>query len=144
MARLSGDEFVVLAQNLSDPNLSTSIAEKLLQAFRAPIERSAGAHFVPTSIGVALYPEHREGANTLLRNADAAMYAAKHGRRNDFAFYTHALTDHARERVRLEHDRHVAIDERQLEFYLQPQVSLTDTRIVGAELLLRWHHPTRG
>ena len=99
---------------------------------------------MPTSISVALYPERHEGANTLLRNADAAMYAAKHGRRNDFACYTHALTDHACERVRLEHDRHVAIDERQLEFYLQPQVSLTDTRIVGAELLLRWHHPTRG
>ncbi|NMU34168.1 EAL domain-containing protein, partial [Vibrio parahaemolyticus] len=99
---------------------------------------------VSTSIGIALYPREGQDSETLLKNADTAMYLAKKNGRNGYAFYSPDLTDKSVSHVRIQSALHQAIEKQQLRLEFQPQYNLEQNSIVGVEALLRWQHPEFG
>lgn len=144
LARLAGDEFVILLSGSGDAEAAATIAHRILSALARPI-RAAGQDIdIGASLGLALYPEDGENIETLLRNADAAMYAAKAAGRNTFRFYNEAMNRQASQRLALEIDLRRAVSRNQLELFYQPQIRTRDGHLAGVEALLRWRHPERG
>jgi len=120
------------------------LAEKLLDALRAPFRVHQQELYVSTSIGISIYPEDAVTTESLLRNADAAMYRAKDAGRNAYWYYSGEMTVAALDRVILEAQLRQAIEQGQLVLHFQPQVDLDARHIVGVEALVRWNHPTKG
>ncbi|MCB2256424.1 EAL domain-containing protein [Pseudomonas chlororaphis] len=144
VARLGGDEFIILLPGLQQPSDAEHIANKLLNCFSAPFQAGEHEFFISASIGTSLYPKDGGDVATLIKNADAAMYRSKAKGRNRVESYTRDLTAQASERVALEHELRRAIERNELYLYYQPKISLRDQMLVGAEALIRWHHPTFG
>ncbi|WP_235953073.1 bifunctional diguanylate cyclase/phosphodiesterase [Noviherbaspirillum galbum] len=144
VARLGGDEFVVLVENIDEPHRGGKIAEKILNAFKAPFLHEHEPLSISTSIGIASYPDDGRDASTLLKNADIAMYRAKELGRNNFCYYSPELNRHSTERLIMEFALSTAIQNAQLFLLYQPKVDLLTNRITGMEALLRWRHPTLG
>ncbi|MGB0466967.1 MAG: PAS domain S-box protein [Pontibacterium sp.] len=144
VARIGGDEFVLLLEDVGLAEKISLVAQKVLQAFQAPFSIEAHSIRMTASLGVCVYPQDGSEASVLLRNADSAMYRAKEDGRNTYQFYTKALTDNAVERVLLENHLHQAIDKGELRLCYQLQTDLKTGRIIGFEALLRWHHPQLG
>ncbi len=144
IARLGGDEFIIMIENLSDVEGVGVFAHKILQAFDQPFILQNQACHVTTSIGIALYPTDGEDADTLIKNADIAMYQAKEKGKNQFAFCTPNMKAYVVENMRLSNYLYRAIEKNELEVYYQPQVNCQTREIIGVEALLRWHHPTEG
>ena len=144
-ARLGGDEFVVLAEGLGDPAEAVALAERLQSALTTPFDLAGRQVVVRASIGIAsAWPPDTVTAEELLRNADVAMYAAKaagHGGHAPFQAHMHAA---AVARLEVESELRAALAAGQLELYYQPIVELPTRAVLGAEALIRWHHPTRG
>jgi len=143
-ARLGGDEFTIILEQLEDSKYASKLAEKLLKAFKQPLKLREREITITLSIGISLFPEHGNDTETLLRNADSAMYRTKSEGRNGFSLYTEDLTKRAVERVLLEAALRKAIDNNELELHFQPQIKLKTNKIVGAEALVRWIHPEEG
>ncbi len=144
VARLGGDEFVVALPGAGDDEAIARMAEKLRQELSAPYNlRTRLLHSSP-SIGIAIAPEHGTSVETLMRNADAAMYRAKDLGRNNFQFFDQALSERARERLELAADLRGAIEREEFRLHFQPQVRSEDGVYVAAEALIRWQHPLRG
>lgn len=144
VARLGGDEFIILLPGLQQPSDAEHIAQKLLNCFTAPFQAGEHEFFISASIGTSLYPQDGCDVATLVKNADAAMYRSKAKGRNRVEKYTRDLTAQASERVALEHELRRAIERNELSLSFQPKISLADNRLVGAEALIRWYHPTFG
>lgn len=144
LARLGGDEFVLLLELCAGPQGATSLAGQIIERLAVPIELEGRELVVTTSIGISLYPEDGDDADTLLRYAEQAMYAAKQHGRNTFRFFTQSLNDGAIERMMMEHALRGAIKRDELLVMYQPQVSLTGGTLAGIEALVRWRHPTMG
>lgn len=144
VARLGGDEFVVLVENVDEPYRGGKIAEKILAAFKAPFLSHHEPLSISTSIGIASYPDDGQDADTLLKNADIAMYRAKDMGRNNYCYYSPELNRHTTERLTLEFSLSTAIQNQQLFLMYQPKVDVLTNRITGMEALLRWQHPTMG
>jgi len=144
VARLSGDEFTLLLEDIDDVESAVRVAEKVLTAFSQPFCMEGHEVAVTPSIGISVFPRDGDDIDSLLRNADSAMYEAKEKGRNAYAMYSQRMTDAALERVRLENDLRRALDNRELVVYYQPQVDLASARLTGAEALLRWNHPELG
>ncbi|WLH45802.1 EAL domain-containing protein [Pseudomonas beijingensis] len=144
VARLGGDEFIILLPGLQQPSDAEHIAQKLLYCFTAPFQAGEHEFFISASIGTSLYPQDGCDVATLVKNADAAMYRSKAKGRNRVEKYTRDLTAQASERVALEHELRRAIERNELSLSFQPKISLVDNRLVGAEALIRWYHPTFG
>ena len=144
VARLGGDEFIILLPGLQQPSDAEHIAQKLLNCFTAPFQAGEHEFFISASIGTSLYPQDGCDVATLVKNADAAMYRSKAKGRNRVESYTRDLTAQASERVALEHELRRAIERNELSLSFQPKFSLADNRLVGAEALIRWTHPTFG
>jgi len=144
VARLGGDEFIILLPGLQTAHDAETIATKLLHSFSAPFQAGEHEFFISTSIGTALFPTDGADVATLIKNADAAMYRSKAKGRNRVENYTRDLTAQASERVALEHELRRAIERNEFTLSYQPKVSLLTQRLVGAEALIRWNHPTFG
>jgi predicted signal transduction protein with EAL and GGDEF domain len=144
VARLGGDEFIILLPGLQQPSDADHIANKLLNCFTAPFQAGEHEFFISASIGTSLYPKDGCDVATLVKNADAAMYRSKAKGRNRVESYTRDLTAQASERVALEYELRRAIERNELYLYYQPKIRLGDHELVGAEALIRWHHPTFG
>ena len=144
LARLSGDEFAVLLENVSEPEDVIIITEKLLASLRQQFVEQDHKFYLSASIGISSFPADGDEPATLLKNADAAMYQAKRSGRNRFQFYSEELTNAAFKHVKLEYGLRQALLLNQFQVFYQPKVCLRSGRILGAEALLRWLHPEEG
>jgi len=144
VARLGGDEFIVLFEDVVQPTDVAVGAEKLLDDLSRPVHLGDQEFFISASLGIALYPQDGGDVATLVRNADAAMYRAKERGRNNLVFYHEEITASASERFELERELRRALERNELSVVFQPQYSLKSGQIIGAEALVRWHHPERG
>jgi diguanylate cyclase (GGDEF)-like protein len=143
MARLGGDEFGILLPEFPDESTAVGITQRLLEGLHRPVSVDELDLDVSGSIGIAFYPDHAEDADTLLRHADVAMYAAKEAG-TGFEIYDELIDRHKPALVKLISQVRPAIDDGQFRMYLQPKIGLSDGRVAGAEALIRWHHPTLG
>jgi len=144
VARLSGDEFLVILQDLIAATHSAVVAQKVLEAFSKPFFIDGREVFVTASIGLTVFPSDGKDPDALLRNADAAMYRAKKESRNTFRFFTPEMDERAVERMELETHLRYALDIGALELYYQPLIEMKTGKIVGAEALMRWNDPEFG
>jgi diguanylate cyclase (GGDEF)-like protein len=144
VARLGGDEFALLLPHVNGFEGSVTVAERVMQAFKAPFSLAEQRMVVTPSMGVAIYPEDGRGTQELLANADTAMYRAKEMGRNTYEIYSTALQTRAHERLALEAALRRGIEHDELVLHYQPKIDLNTRRIVGAEALVRWDHPERG
>jgi diguanylate cyclase (GGDEF)-like protein/PAS domain S-box-containing protein len=144
VARLGGDEFTVILSELQDPGNVDRVARHILQRMSAPFKLGDEIAHVSASIGITLYPQDGTEIEDLLKNADQAMYAAKHEGRNRYHYFTASMQEAAQVRMRLVNDLRVALEGNQFEVVYQPIVELSSGIIHKAEALIRWRHPTRG
>ena len=144
VARVGGDEFVVILTEISQESDIAKVIPGLLSAINEPVLLDEHELSVTTSIGISTYPRDGRDVTTLLKNADTAMYQAKEAGRNGFSFYAHEMNANAVDRLRLENDLRNAIKGNELVVHYQPQVDIESGKIVAAEALLRWNHPRQG
>ena len=144
LARLGGDEFTILLRNIEDPATVDQIADRIVQAVRSPILQNDHEFVVTPSIGIASYPEDGTDIDTLMSNADMAMYHAKESGKNAVRAFSGTMSIRSLEYLDLEHSLRRAINNDDLDLHFQPKLSLKTREITGVEALLRWSHPDRG
>ncbi|WP_158902673.1 bifunctional diguanylate cyclase/phosphodiesterase [Burkholderia sp. L27(2015)] len=143
IARVGGDEFVLLA-SVGDPSDAATIADKITAAIEEVFELGGQELRVSTSVGIAMYPGNGPLQEDLLRNADAAMYHAKAMGRHGYCFFEDSMNVNVQERHQLLRDLRSALARQELLVFYQPKFDGPSGRLIGAEALLRWQHPTRG
>jgi len=144
VARWAGDEFTLIIPEIDFTDDVANIAQRILDVLKNPFDLDGNQLHISSSIGIALYPDDGEGAETLMKNADAALYRVKEKGRNNYQFYNSTINVHAGELLTLEKHLHHAIERNELEIYYQPTVNIESWEITGMEALLRWQHPTLG
>ena len=144
VCRQGGDEFIVLLNGVSTEEQAARAATRVVEQLAQPITIASHEVFVSASIGIVLYPRDGDDLDSLLRNADIAMYHAKSEGRNRFAFYHESMRQATARRLSLEHELRRAIESEQFELHYQPQIDMQTGAIVGMEALIRWNHPTLG
>jgi diguanylate cyclase (GGDEF)-like protein len=144
IARLGGDEFMIVLTGLRDAMHAEQAAERMLTEHAVPYWQASYELVVTSSIGIAKYPEHGDDVQSLLKNAEAAMYEAKSSGRNQLRVYDCAVSARALKRLSLEMELRRAVEDSALEVYYQPKYAAQSLKLVGGEALLRWFHPTRG
>jgi diguanylate cyclase (GGDEF)-like protein/PAS domain S-box-containing protein len=144
IARLGGDEFVVMLTHITDVPNAAVAAERIMDVLNDAFVIQGHSLHVNCSVGVSVFPEHGEDGETLIKNADAAMYSAKQSGRNNFRFFTEDLNTQAVERVTLENRLRSALTRSELFLMYQPQIDIASGRITGLEALIRWQHPELG
>lgn len=144
VARLSGDEFSILVENITEECAATRVAQRCLQEIARPVKLSNRSLTHGCSIGIALYPDHGKELPLLLKAADLSLYAAKKSGKNRYAFYQPDFTRAAEYRFQVEHDLRAAIENHGLTLVYQPQVDVRSGEVVGVEALSRWKHPDFG
>jgi predicted signal transduction protein with EAL and GGDEF domain/DNA-binding response OmpR family regulator len=144
LSRLGGDEFTVFLADIPNEEVAASIAKRLLKALEKPFNLDGHEVYVTFSIGIAISPNDGESIQTLLKNADTAMYNAKANGKNNFQYYTKAMNERSLYRLTLESDLRNAIARNELHLNYQPQICLQTGRLIGAEALMRWKHKTKG
>jgi diguanylate cyclase (GGDEF)-like protein/PAS domain S-box-containing protein len=144
VARVGGDEFTIVLQELDKKEDAAAMAQRVLRVVAEPIDIDGQRLYITASIGIAVYPDDGEDSETLVKNADNAMYRAKAVGRNCYEMSTQELSRSMQERLTLESGLHQAMERNEFEVYYQPQIDVRTMRIVGMEALLRWRHPERG
>lgn len=144
VARISGDEFLILLGELQDEDAIVEVVAKVSHALRQPFVLSGIEILVTASLGIAVAPRDGDATDMLLRNADTAMYKAKELGRNTFCFFDSSMNESAVEQLQIAANLRAAMANGELQLYYQPQWNLATGRICGAEALLRWQHPERG
>ncbi|UCD35534.1 MAG: EAL domain-containing protein [Nitrospiraceae bacterium] len=144
VARLGGDEFTILLTEISTIEDVAKVAQRILVILSQPFILDGHEVFASASIGIAIYPYDGEDMNTLIKNADTAMYHAKDFGKNNFQFYKNSMNATALERLTLENSLRKALERREFVLYYQPRVDIATGRIVGMEALIRWNHHQRG
>ncbi len=144
LARMGGDEFVLLINGVDNPDHLAKIANKVLHALQHQDTVAGSRMEIGASIGIALFPEDAKDGDELIRNADMAMYRAKENGKNQYHFYESKLSEEVVRRYVLERELRSALEEEQLEVYYQPQLNIDGSALVGVEALVRWPHPEKG
>ncbi|MFQ3636719.1 MAG: PAS domain S-box protein [Cyanobacteriota bacterium] len=144
IARWGGDEFTLLLPNLKSPQDASRIAERISETLRPAFYVDGHELHITCSMGIALFPDHGTDAQTLLKNADAALYLAKGHGRDNHQFYTPAMTSQSTERLVLDSSLHYALKRQEFTLHYQPQVNVLTGEIIQMEALLRWTHPKLG
>jgi diguanylate cyclase (GGDEF)-like protein len=144
LSRIGGDEFIILLEDIKNRENLAAIVTKILDSFKTAFNIHGQTFFLTASIGVSLYPSHGDNTETLLKNADTAMYKSKHIGKNTFSFYDPTMSKKALEMVAIENELKSAIKNNELEVFYQPQIDLNSNELVGVEALVRWNHPEQG
>jgi len=144
VARIGGDEFVVVVPDLNEQQDAGNVAQKVLEALSRPFRIFGHEVHITPSVGICAYPRDGEDVETLMRNADTAMYHAKGMGRNNYQFFTVEMNAAAQHRLALENDLRRALERSELTLHYQPQLDLQTGDIIGFEALARWRHPERG
>ncbi len=144
LARFGGDEFIMILEDIDNPIVVVDIVQKLMKAMHDPIIIEGHRIYVTLSIGISIFPNDSETADSLLKNADAAMYKAKDEGRNTYQFYTEDMTEKAFERIVMEAHLRQAIEKKEFVLYFQQQVDGESNKIIGMEALVRWNHNSMG
>ncbi len=144
LARLGGDEFMLLLPQPTSRTQAESVAQKLIAGLQQPFFLQGKEVYINVSIGIAVYPVDSSDINTLIKNADMAMYEVKFGGKNGYAFYNDKLEHAAAEKISIESGLRKALKNDELEMFYQPQINIKNKQIVGVEALLRWNHPKLG
>jgi len=144
VCRLGGDEFAVIVHDLEAETTIGLLAQRIMESMRVSMKLANTEQFVSCSIGIATYPRCAQTAEDMLKSADLAMYKVKQEGRNGFHFFTEALQEEVLYRISMESELRSGRLQSQLVQYYQPVINAQTLQICGAELLLRWNHPTRG
>ncbi len=143
VSRFGGDEFVVLFNNILDKYSPIELSQRLLETIKEPIIIDNQEHYISASIGISIAPDDAIKINHLIKYADTAMYKSKEQGKDRFNFYKPEMTQIANERLALKRDLFRAIKNQEFEIYFQPQID-SHNKLFGAEVLIRWNHPTKG
>ncbi|HTQ76286.1 MAG TPA: EAL domain-containing protein [Burkholderiales bacterium] len=144
VARLGGDEFILILNDQTGQEVIYRAMQRIISKIAEPIEIDGQELLVTASAGISMYPQDGPDVDTLLKNADAAMYRAKDKGRNNFQFYTAEMNRQVNERLKMESSLRRALERREFELYYQPRICVTSGALVGCEALLRWQHPELG
>ena len=144
LVRLSGDEFMVVLEQITEIESAQLVALKLIDELRAPSMIEGHEIYISGSVGISLFPDDADDGETMLRNADMAMYRAKERGKNTYHLFSRELAEHGANMRMLENAMRTAIQRHEFELYYQPKLDMVTNSVIGAEALLRWHHPTRG
>lgn len=144
VARFGGDEFVVMMDMIKKPEDAALVAQKIIDALAVEFVIESKEIFISASIGISIYPQDGDSVDSLINAADVAMYQVKNKGKNNHCFYSEDLSRGALERFNMENQLRRALERDQFEVYYQPQVCLRTGDIIGAEALIRWHHPELG
>lgn len=144
VGRFGGDEFLIIAPEVTSRHAGTALIDKIIAHFSEPFDIDGREIFCRPSIGIAYHPKDGETPDALIRNADLAMYAAKQNSAFRFVSFDPEMQYLSINRLNLENDLRRAIERHELMLYYQPKVDTQTNRVVGAEALMRWHHPDRG
>lgn len=144
VARMGGDEFTIIISDISRPEDASIVAQKILAALSKPFTLNGEEMFISVSIGISLYPSDGIDVETMVKNADTAMYRAKDNGRNNYQFYTDELNTAVMERMMLENSLRKAIDRNELILHYQPVLDMETGLVNSMEALVRWQHPDMG
>ncbi|MGB9988326.1 sensor domain-containing protein [Massilia sp. SM-13] len=144
VSRQGGDEFVIILADIGGIGHAAHVAETVRNAITQPYQLGEHQLHVSTSIGVAIYPSDGDDIDTLVKNADIAMYHAKESGRNNFQFFSAEMNERTVERTSFENGLRRALDEQQFELVFQPELDIRSGALVGVEALIRWRHPELG
>jgi predicted signal transduction protein with EAL and GGDEF domain len=144
LARIGGDEFTFIIPDISDKKITTGVAERVLSLFKEPFQISDREMFISTSIGIAFYPDDGDDLESLLKNADTAMYKAKEVGKNTFRYYSSDMNKEAKARINIENKMRYAIKNNEFQLYYQPQYNIDKGQLTGMEALIRWEDKDLG
>ena len=144
LARFGGDEFVIVLEEAQTPRDISIVAQKIIDKLKEPLDFGYAKYYIGASIGISVYPDDATDIHELIRFADTAMYQAKKGGRNRYAFFSKELEQGVVQKITLENEMRYGIENDQFVIYYQPQIDARNEKLVGFEALVRWHHPSRG
>ncbi|RAP74145.1 EAL domain-containing protein [Paenibacillus montanisoli] len=144
LSRIGGDEFTIIMPVMKDLAHVQHTAQQVMNLFQQPFILQQIEYYVTASIGVTIFPDHSDGAEQLMKYADAAMYRAKDEGKNNYRIYDDTLNVDAEEKIYIKNSLRRALDNDEFDIYYQPQVEIKSREIIGLEALIRWNHPKRG
>jgi diguanylate cyclase (GGDEF)-like protein len=144
VARIGGDEFVVVTEKIMHKTDAGHVAQRILHSFETPFRLSQGTHSVGTSIGIGVFPDDGTDADTLMNHADMAMYAVKMSGKKNYRYFDAQFSESVQRRHQTEHELRHALEHRQFVVYYQPRIELASGTMSSMEALVRWAHPERG
>lgn len=144
LARLGGDEFIIFLTNANEPEMIIFLASKILNVLSRPFKVNEQELFITATIGISMYPDDGQDVNTLVKNADIAMYHAKNYGRNRYQFYNQDMANRITEKLIIENLLRYAISRNELSVHYQPQINMKTGKLIGAEALIRWNNPQLG
>jgi diguanylate cyclase (GGDEF)-like protein len=144
LARMGGDEFVLLAENIQSIDDALTLAQKMVDTLTPSFMIKHTRVYTSASVGISLFPVDGEDVDTLMKKADMAMYQSKEHGKSRFCFFSEHLESKLKAKILLLAELRSAIDKKEFELYYQPQVNIRENKIIGLEALIRWNHPERG